>query len=62
MSVLFRNKEVISGIETGALWKLEGARLVLVDDDQYVTVDYESHKTMFENENNSDNSKQESKS
>jgi hypothetical protein len=43
----FRNKETINSIDADSLWKLEAGKLVLVDEDQYVAVDYETSKEQF---------------
>jgi hypothetical protein len=43
----YRNVAVVNNIEPGALWRLNGKMLQLVDDDQYVAVNFEENKTLF---------------
>lgn len=43
----FRNKNEVREIEPGALWKLIGPWMALVDDDQDIRVDYETCKDDF---------------
>lgn len=45
--VYYRNVEPVSDIEAGALWKLEGSFLVLVDEDEFLRVKFEDHKDAF---------------
>jgi len=37
----------MEAIDADALWKLEGEYLVLVDEDQHISVFYESHENWF---------------
>jgi len=50
MNKTYRNLETIENIEPQALWMLDEdtEKIVLVDDDQYVAVDWEENKEKFE--------------
>jgi len=43
----YRNTVDIDNIEAGALWKLDGEDIVLVDDDQYISLKYSVNAAKF---------------
>ncbi len=43
----FRNKNQIDTIKSNTLWKLDGNYIVPVDEDQNLSVYYESHEGWF---------------
>lgn len=43
----FRNKNQIDTIKPNTLWKLDGNYIVPVDEDQNLSVYYESHENWF---------------
>lgn len=43
----YRNSIAISGQEIDSLWKLEGEFMILVNDDEFVIVEYQSNKSSF---------------
>lgn len=43
----YRNKEQINEIDPDSLWKLTDEKLVLVDEDQYVSLPFISRKNEF---------------
>ncbi len=43
----YRNIEPIGEIDADCLWKLIGEELILIDDDQYITINYEANKHLF---------------
>jgi hypothetical protein len=45
--VYFRNKAEIQHIDPGCLWEHKGKMLVLVDDDQYIAVNFQKHQHEF---------------
>lgn len=43
----FHNKNQFEDIEPDTLWKLEGSYMILVDDDQHISIYYQNHEDWF---------------
>lgn len=50
MNNLYRNTEAFGHIEPGALWELKDDVLILVDEDEYLTLNFKQWSNYFEKE------------